>query len=159
MVLAFCAKSARSFCLQASSARERQGMNTQLNKRRCPGCGRSTQVDKLTSPVSKLGLHHEAVCSACHRIDARRRSRVMRSLGDVATKRPKRSKRPWFVRNHPQANRIASELLRHREVMNLRTRLLLTDVKQRFDCSDWLARTAIAIARKSTVTTSRALAG
>jgi hypothetical protein len=135
------------------------GINGTVRKRRCPGCGRSTPVDRLTAPVSKLGLHHEAVCSGCHRIDARRRSRAMRSLCDVVVRKPKRSKRPWFVRNQPQANRIASELLNHREVMNLRTRLLLVDVKQRFDCSDWLARTAIAIARKSTITTSRALAG
>lgn len=51
-------------------------------------------------------------------------------------------------RYHPEANRIASELLRDRAVLNLRTRRLQSDIRSRFGVCAVTARTAVAIARK-----------
>lgn len=52
-------------------------------------------------------------------------------------------------RYYPTARRIAGELLRHRDVLNLRTRRLQADIRHRFGVCDGTARCAIAIARKS----------
>jgi hypothetical protein len=52
-------------------------------------------------------------------------------------------------RYHPQAHRIADELLAQRDLLNLRTRRLAADIRARFGVGDCTARTAVAIARKA----------
>lgn len=52
-------------------------------------------------------------------------------------------------RHHPTAQRIARELLAHRHALNLRTRTLAGDVRQRFGIATCTAMRAIAIARHS----------
>lgn len=56
---------------------------------------------------------------------------------------------PLYERRHPQAHRIASDLMTFRDVLNLRTRRLQRDIQQRYGVGHCTARTAIAIARKA----------
>lgn len=52
-------------------------------------------------------------------------------------------------RHHPEASRIAGELLACRAVLNLRTRRLVSDVRTRFHVARCTAVTAVAIARRA----------
>lgn len=53
-----------------------------------------------------------------------------------------------WIRHHPLAHHIAGELLAHRAVLNLRTRLLQRDIQMKFGVTEWTARRAVSFARK-----------
>lgn len=57
-------------------------------------------------------------------------------------------RRAW-VRHHPAANTIAAAVLTAPELLNLRTRRLVADIRERFHVGGCTARTAVAIARRS----------
>lgn len=57
--------------------------------------------------------------------------------------------RQVWVRHHPQANAIALELLRHRDVLRLRSGRLVSDVRARFGVGHCTARIAVALAKKA----------
>lgn len=52
-------------------------------------------------------------------------------------------------RHHPTAHRIAVHLLTCRDVLNLRSRRLVRDVRDRFGVGDSTARIAIELARRA----------
>lgn len=57
--------------------------------------------------------------------------------------------RPSRGRQHPTARAIADALLVEPALLNLRTRRLIPDIRQRFHVGRCTARTAIAIARRN----------
>jgi hypothetical protein len=59
--------------------------------------------------------------------------------------------RPQYTgkRHHPQANSIALELLRHRDILRLRAGRLVADVRARYSVGLTTARIAVALARKA----------
>lgn len=54
-----------------------------------------------------------------------------------------------WTRHYPTAKRIAAQLLSSPEVLNLRTRRLESDVRERFGVAAPTARHAVALARKA----------
>lgn len=60
----------------------------------------------------------------------------------------KRPRGAW-ERHHPAAKAIALELLAHRPILNLRSGLLVGDVRTRFNVGGCTARTAVAMAKRN----------
>lgn len=54
-----------------------------------------------------------------------------------------------WQRHHPAARRIAAAIVEHAPILRLPRWRVLQDTRQRFGCSDFLARQAYAIARKA----------
>lgn len=59
------------------------------------------------------------------------------------------SAHPLYERRHPTANTIALELLRHRDLLRLRSGRLVKDVCEVFHVGGCTARIAVALARRN----------
>ena len=53
------------------------------------------------------------------------------------------------LRPQPLAESIAAEIIRHRDILNLRTDRLVSDIRERFGCAYCTAMAALEIARNS----------
>jgi hypothetical protein len=60
----------------------------------------------------------------------------------------------YFGQRHPLADKIADDLMAHREMIQLSAGLVVRDIMEKYGCSERIAYTAIGHARRLTLAAS-----